>query len=140
MKEAIFKSVLSCPNIVLIVKPHPFESINETKKYIKESPNKIIYASDRNNLNAYERAGRELISKGLAYVYFERYPQEFVYGKSIEENIDMYDYIIGAGNGLGFVSAGVLLGIPNDMRTLNILYSKMNDSEIKIFIKKVLEK
>ena len=63
MKEAIFKSVLSCPNIVLIVKPHPFESINETKKYIKESPNKIIYADSKSDI-------RELIHISDAFLSF----------------------------------------------------------------------
>jgi len=63
MKEAIFRSVLRCPNIVLIVKPHPFESVNETKKHIKESPNKIIYADPKSDI-------RELIHISDAFLSF----------------------------------------------------------------------
>ena len=63
MKEAIFNSVLRCPNIVLIVKPHPFENINETKKYIKELPNKIIYADSKSDI-------RELIHLSDAFLSF----------------------------------------------------------------------
>jgi len=44
MKESIYKSTMESPNIVLIVKPHPFENPESTKKIIKEVPNKIIYA------------------------------------------------------------------------------------------------
>ena len=63
MKAAIFNSVLRCPNIVLIIKPHPFENINDTKKYIKELPNKIIYVDPKSDI-------RELIHFSDAFLSF----------------------------------------------------------------------
>ena len=115
--------------------PNVYEHIIEDFTWIRgKKPDKIIYASDRNNLKRYEGAGRMLISEGLAYVYFEVGPQDYIYGKSIEENLEMYNQIIGAGKNPPFVNAGVLLGIPNSMKTLFMLYENMSDSEVKGYI------
>ena len=63
MKAAIFNSISRCPNIVLIIKPHPFENINDTKKYIKELPNKIIYVDPKSDI-------RELMHFSDAFLSF----------------------------------------------------------------------
>jgi len=63
MKESIYKSTIESSNIILIVKPHPFENPESTKKIIKEVPNKIIYADRKSDI-------RELIHISDTFLSF----------------------------------------------------------------------
>ena len=97
------------------------------------NPDRIVYASDRENLERYIRYGRDLINRGLAYVYFDKGNDNYLYGESIKQNLEMYNYMIDAGPNPDFESAGVLLGIPADNKTLIKLFN-MGDDRIIDFM------
>ena len=113
--------------------PNVYEHIIKDFTWIRGAePDKIIYASDRANLNRYVDYGKKLISKGLAYVYFN-VDGEYIYGKSPQENLEMYAKIVNAGENPPFNDAGVLLGIPSDKKTLMAVYN-MSDDKAQRFI------
>lgn len=116
-----------------------YEHIIEDFTWVRgKSPDKVIYASDRRNLNRYNNYGRELIRNGYAYVYFDMGDKNYIYGTSVEENLEMFDEIIRGGNNPPFKDAGVLLGIPADMKTLLRIYS-MDDKQMKNEIRRWVE-
>tara|TARA_R110002020_G_scaffold30335_1_gene95625 strand:- start:795 stop:2621 length:1827 start_codon:yes stop_codon:yes gene_type:complete len=103
-----------------------------------EAPDKIVYASDRENLDRYIEYGRGLIKNSFAYVYFDMGDKKYIYGNSVDENLNMYDALINAGDNPQFTDAGVLLGIPSDMKTLNRFYN-MGGEEIVNEIRRWVE-
>ena len=103
-----------------------------------EAPDKIVYASDRESLDRYIEYGRELIKNSFAYVYFDMGDKKYIYGNSVDENLNMYEALINAGVNPQFADAGVLLGIPSDMKTLNRFYN-MSGEEIVNEIRRWVE-
>jgi len=120
--------------------PNIYNHIIEDFTWIRGlNPDKIVYASDRDNLERYARYGRDLINRGLAYVYFDYGNDSYTYGKSVRENLKMYDEIINAGPAPNFESAGVLLGIPADNKTLIKLFNIGDDKIIKFMNDWIIE-
>ena len=119
--------------------PNVYNHIIEDFTWIRgEKPDKIIYASDRKNLNMYANYGKQLIRSGYAYVYYDMGDKNYIYGKSVEENLQMYEGILNAGNNPSFKDAGVLLGMPSDMKTLLKIY-QMDDKQIMNEIRRWVE-
>ena len=119
--------------------PNVYNHIIEDFTWIRgEKPDKIIYASDRKNLNMYVKYGKQLIRSGYAYVYYDMGDKNYIYGKSVEENLQMYEGILNAGNSPSFKDAGVLLGMPSDMKTLLKIY-QMDDKQIMNVIRRWVE-
>ena len=120
--------------------PNIYNHIIEDFTWIRGlNPDKIVYASDRDNLERYARYGRDLINRGLAYVYFDYGNDSYTYGKSVRENLKMYDEIINAGPAPNFESAGVLLGIPADNKTLIKLFNIGDDKIFKFMNDWIIE-
>lgn len=120
--------------------PNIYNHIIEDFTWIRGlNPDKIMYASDRDNLERYTRYGRDLISRGLAYVYFDYGNDSYKYGQSVRECLKMYDEIINAGPAPDFESAGVLLGIPADNKTLIKLFNMGDDRIINFMNDWVIE-
>ena len=114
--------------------PNVYEHIIKDFTWVRgKAPDKIIYASDRSNLDRYKKNGRDLVKNGLAYVYFKT-EEGYKYGKSTDENLSMYDSLVTAGPNPAFQDAGVLLGVPSDKKTLLKTYN-MNDEDMLSFVK-----
>ena len=114
--------------------PNVYDHIIKDFTWVRgKAPDKIIYASDRRNLDMYKNNGKDLVKKGLAYVYFKT-EEGYTYGKSVEENISMYDTLVKAGSNPPFQDAGVLLGVPSDKKTLLRVYN-MDDENMLSFVK-----
>lgn len=98
--------------------------IDDVSWIIGRLPDKIIYASDEENLIRYEDAARELIKNEYAFVLFVTPQGEnpYKYGKNVDENLDMFEEMLIAGpNPDKFSRASVILGVgagPNNTRKL----------------------
>lgn len=119
--------------------PNVYDHIIKDFTWIRgKPPDKIIYASDRRNLTMYNTYGRDLIRDGLAYVYYDMGDKNYIYGTSAYENLQMFDELMdmsyAEGENPPFKDAGVLLGIPSDMKTMNRVYN-MADGDIIKFVK-----
>ena len=119
--------------------PNVYNHIISDFTWIRGSaPDKIVYASDRDNLNRYLDYGRQLIKNSFAYVYFDIGDKKYIYGDSVDENLNMYDALTNAGENPPFADAGVLLGMPSDMKTLNRFYN-MDGKELVNEIRRWVE-
>ena len=107
-----------------------YSHIKDDFEWIRgQEPDRIIYASDRANLNRYERYARQLIQEDLAYVCFIK-DSEYIAGKGREENLQMLEEIINAGNNPNFDSAGLLLGMKPGLNNITKVFN-MSDDQIK---------
>ena len=92
-------------------------------------PDRVVYASDRKNLDTYERYAKFLIQNDLAYVCFLK-DSKYISGTSRGENLAMLDTIINAGESPPFDSAGLLLGMKTGLSNISNIF-RMSDSEMK---------
>lgn len=115
-----------------------YDHIIEDFTWIRgKAPDKVVYASDRANLDRYENFAKKLIFEDMAYVCFIK-DGEYIYGKSRDENISMLNQIINAGESPAFDSAGLLLGIPNGNENVNNIFN-LSDEEIRRYSKNFVQ-
>ena len=106
--------------------------IEDVTWIIGRRPDKIIYASDKENLLRYEDEARELIKKEYAFVLFVTPDEEepYKYGKSVDENLDMFDEMLDAGpNSDTFSRASVILGVAGGPKNTRKLYDRNSPNE-----------
>ena len=105
--------------------------IDDVEWIIGRRPDGIIYSSDEENLLRYEEAAQKLIENGYAFVLFdtgnEKNPYE--YGESVEENLDMFDELLDAGENPPWDDASVILGVHTGHKNSGKLYMRNSPRE-----------
>ncbi len=105
--------------------------IDDVGWIIGRRPDRIIYSSDKENLLRYEAAATELIEKGYAFVLFDTGNKEnpYEYGKSVEENLYMFDEMLDAGANPPWEGASVILGVHTGYKNSGRLYMRNSPRE-----------
>ena len=99
--------------------------IEDVTWILGKPPDKIIYASDKENLLRYEASARELIKNKYAFVLFEIVKgKEYRYGKSPEENLNMFDEMLLGKNNSSWNKASVILGVGSGYKNSKRLYMR----------------
>ena len=99
--------------------------IEDVTWILGKPPDEIIYASDEENLLRYEESARELIKNEYAFVLFEIVKgEEYKYGKSPEENLQMFEEMLIAGKNPPWNKASVILGVGTGYNNSKKLYMR----------------
>lgn len=99
--------------------------IEDVTWILGKPPDEIIYASDEENLLRYEESARELIKNEYAFVLFEIVKgEEYKYGKSPEENLQMFEEMLIAGSNPPWNKASVILGVGTGYNNSKKLYMR----------------